>query len=257
MHKDLEFILDMIDSKLGNAFDINVYGEENILPGKALYCANHFHFLDPIFASYPVARATEKFTHVFAKPSLFSLPVIGNYLKRSRAIKSPRTKKEGHSKVHDALKDMTSAVYDSLKRDEPLYIAYSGTRTKHYSLDMRQEEKDGVMMGIMNILKKCDEKRDVFMVPVAVETYKKDSKLYFVYGLFALLGLVNPNEKSPIDVMYGKPIHIGQFLYDHGNNKKELFDYVVDSVYNMRVKIHDMHLRDHRRDLSRYGKSEI
>jgi hypothetical protein len=148
---------------------------------------------------------------------------------------------------------MTYDISECLKRNEPLYIAYSGTRTKNYSLDMRQKEKDGVIMGIMNILKKCDTKRDLFVVPVAVETYKKDSKFYFAYGLLALLGLMNPKEKNPIDVMYAKPVHIGKFLYDHGNNKKELFDYIVDSVYDMRVKIHEMHLGDNRRDLSRYG----
>jgi hypothetical protein len=92
-------------------------------------------------------------------------------------------------------------------------------------------------------------------VPVAVETYKKDSKFYFAYGLLALLGLIRPAEKSPIDVMYGKPIHIGEFLHNHENNKKQLFDYIVDSVYDMRVKLHEMHSGDYRRDISRYGKS--
>lgn len=254
MDKDLEWIIDTIDSRLGSAFEINTYGEENILPGKAVYCGNHFHFLDPIFASYPIVRNTEKSIHALAKPSLFRLPILGNYLRKSKAIITPRVKSEGSRAVRDAVNRMTEDISGFLSADEPLYVAYAGTRTKHYSLDMRQEEKDSVVMGIMHMLKKHDRSLDLHIVPVAVETYKKDSKLYFLYGLGALLGLLHPAEKSPIDVMYGKPVHIGEFLAS-GKNKKQLFDYIVDSVYDMRLKLHEMHSGDYRRDINRYGKS--
>lgn len=256
MDKNLEWILNTIDNRLGSAFEINVYGEENIVPGKAVYCGNHFHFLDPIFASYPVAKNTERLIHAMAKPSLFKLPVIGNYLRKSGAIKTPRIKKEGHKAVKGALDEMSKDISSFLSSDEPIYIAYTGTRTKHYPLDMREAEKDSTVMGIMSLLKKYDRSLDLEIVPVAVETYKRDSKFYFIYGLAALLGLLHPREKSPIDVMYGKPIHIGEFL-SKGKNKKELFDYIVDSVYDMREKLHEMHSGDYRRDISRYGRPEI
>ena len=100
---------------------ITVKGEEHLLPGSAVICANHSAMIDPFLVA--LSFKADSPIHVLAKAELFKIPVIAFFLR-----------KLGKISVDRSLADMSSvkASLSYLKNDEKILIFPEGTRASEY-----------------------------------------------------------------------------------------------------------------------------
>ncbi len=242
----LERMLQLYENKLGNIYEINLEGRENLQSGKAIYAASHHHHFDTLCVAYTICREANTWVHYLAKSSLFDLPILGNYLEEAGAIPIVRPyKQKKHDGIVERIPDTKSIKkfkedYSNLKqrvlsvyeKDEPIAFALAGTRTH----GTREEElkflEDGEIKesgkALITLLTPI---KDINIVPVNVDVYETDSDSHFADGMKALLGM-RRKEKIPVDISLGKPIHVGDYLKNH--TKQELAEEVRDMYWAMK-----------------------
>ncbi|MAG08155.1 hypothetical protein CMO89_01675 [Candidatus Woesearchaeota archaeon] len=284
VHRDFELTL-------GRGYSLRIHDFENAegLGSKALYAANHFHYFDPFFVGYAVSKNKDIWIHYIAKSELFHMPLIGPYVRNSRAIeivrpydvvkhedgtieRVPNDEKEKQFK--GSIRATQREIADMLKEDHSICFALSGTRTRNYGLDDASREnelmylEDGEMheekksLISMTILPEKKSGYDIFIVPVAVETYQKDSKKVIIKGVQALLKKYNPllrlyepKNKVPGDIMFGTPVHVGEFLSSRKRKtgKQDLAEKLRDDIWEMRRRLANINEGDSERSLSKHS----
>jgi len=248
---EIEDSIKRFEKKLGRSYDIRIHNPDNVQPGKALYCANHFHYFDPTFLMYAVAKSKKVLAHQMAKPSLYKIPMIAKELRKHKAIMTPRPKK-GEKLTKVDYKRMKKEISDYLEIDEPISFAYSGTRTENYGLDEGSKNKE-IKASNTGVLTLTQGQSGLRIIPVAIDTYQKNTKKVYARAFIAKLGLLRlftPKQKIGVDISFGVPIDIDSYLSSH--TKKDLMSKVVEEVYHMRIKHFEMNKGDPIRSLSKY-----
>lgn len=254
--KKLEDVVKAIDKKLMKKYDLKVHNPENIETGKVLYVSNHHHLFDPFFVGYAIAKENIPLHHM-AKESLFKMPFVKDIMNKYGAIKTYRPKKNSLRNSKEKIREMQEQISDYLSRDEGIYFAYAGTRTKNYDISeySKNLEKELAKTGVLSMAMK-DHKEDLKVQPVFVEIYEKDSGDIFFKGIKTLVGLNKSKNKIGADVMFGEPIDVKDFIYS-GNkkrNKKELIYQAIDDIFDMREKVReDLDDEPGRNPLELYG----
>lgn len=158
-------------------FRIRFIGRENILPGPAVFCANHSSNFDPIFMAF--ASGIEHHFHFMAKAELFKIPVISSVLKAIGSFPVSR----GQNDINAIKRALTY-----IKAGEKVVIFPEGTRKK-------TDEEGGAKRGAVRIA-------DQMSVPVVPVYIPRNKKLLHTYTIvFGAPYSVNPeNHKlSPDD----------------------------------------------------------
>jgi len=249
---ELQKSLELYEKKAGRAYDITLYQTENIQPGKAIYAVNHFHHFDPIFFLYSLAKEKGIMSHHMVKPSLHKFPFIRKYIKYFKTISTPR-EKMGETLTWEDYFRMKEEVNNYLDIDEPLSFSFSGTITHNVSFSEEDLEKEITLAkhnsGMISLAK---HDKDLCIVPVAVDTFEAFKRYDLLRGLFLLMGLVRKKKKIPVDITFGKPIHIHNFLKKKGHKKTDLMELVVKKVFELRQQTHLKNKDDKSRSLDRY-----
>lgn len=258
----LEEAIKEYEDNVGAYYDIKIWNPENVQAGRAIYVANHRHNSDPTFLMYGIIKEGKVLVHQFAKLYLFRIPVLGKELKRMKTIPVPtpkRRKKSHKERREDILKytqQMDGDIVKYLSMDEPISWAYSGTRMDNALLteENKQAEINAIKTGVIKrVQKKFDKSLEMYLVPVAIETYEKDSNLLFLKSLLMKKGFYKifpPRQKKGVDVMFGEPIFMAEYLSE-GNNIYDLVKHSVEEIWDMRKEIHDFYKKnpDPTRDL--------
>lgn len=141
-------------------YRINVVGLENFpKEGGVLLCANHIHNFDPLVVGIMAPRPV----HYMAKEEIFSVPVLGNIVKKCNAFPVKRGMSD-----REALRKGLNV----LKEDHVLGLFPEGTRSKTGELG-----KGLAGAGFFAL------RSDSYVVPCAIiGPYKSLHKLKVVYG---------------------------------------------------------------------------
>lgn len=239
-------------SKIDRIYEISIHNMENILPGKAVYALNHHHHFDPMFFIYALAKAKGILSHHMVKPSLYRIPVAGKYLKRFKTICTPR-QRMGEELTWEDYERMKQEVAAYLAMDEPVSFSYTGTITRNVRLTERdlqlEKETAAPNTGMISLVK---HDKDLHIVPVAIDTFQTRKDWDLVNSLLFLSGWIKKKNKIPVEISFGKPIHISSFLKTKGNKKSHLMDKVVEEVFSMRSLRQNEHGEDRTRSIDRY-----
>lgn len=244
--------IDFAASKINRIYQITLHNIENILPGKAVYALNHYHHFDPLFFLYALAESKKILSHHMVKPSLYRLPFAGKYLKTFKTIRTPRQRMGEKLTWHD-YEIMKQEVADYLAMDEPVSFSYTGTITKNVRLnseDLAAEQRAAETNTGMLTLVRHDP--DLHIVPVAVDTYQTRKDWDLLNSLVLLSGWFKKKVKIPVEISFGKPIHIKSFLKTRGHKKSTLIHKVVEQVYSLRQQRQLEHPDDAARSIERY-----
>ena len=258
---DLERSVKRFDKQFGRLYDLRIHNPDNILPGRAIYTANHFHHFDPIFILYAIARHSRVLAHQLAKPDLFRMPVIGRALKEYQAVVTPRPD-QGEAFDFDDYERMKDEIEIIINKDEPLSFAYAAKMTRNYEVSASSASLEAATAtsGPLTLVKKF---RGLFIVPVAVETYQKRSPRLLLRAFFTLTGLRGlfpVRKRHAADVIFGRPIDIDAFLATTNphtgrkNSRQNLIEYVVGEVYALRRLLDEQNKKDPARSLSLYTR---
>jgi len=257
--EELEKSITLFDKKFGQMYDLRIHNSENILPGKAIYTANHFHHFDPIFIVYAIAKFGKVLAHQLAKPSLYKIPFIRKGLKRYQTIFTPRPFRGEIFEFEDYEK-MKTEVHKSLEKDEPISYAYAAQMTSNYHINAENISKEQKLAtsGILSITRK---QRGLKIVPVAVETYQRRSRKMIAKAVITLTGisrLLPKGKKYAAELIFGTPIDIDTFLNTTNsvtgkkNKRQDLIEHLVEEVYHLRELLFEKNARDPKRSLSQY-----
>ncbi len=249
------------EDKFGKIYDIKIHNAENMVLGQGVYVANHFHHFDPIFVLYSVAKKKGILVHQLAKSSLFKFPIIGSALRKFKTIVTPRPHKGEKMSFEDyeKFKDNIHKVFAS---DSAISYAYAGTMTRNFPIDVEHLAKEIKLAnsGLLTVARKI---KGLKIVPVAVETYQKKTKMIFIKAFLYLTPLsrfFKPKKRYGVDLMFGKPIDIDTFIkqvkVDKNNRNKRqlLIEYVVGKIFELRQKIAEINKNDLNRSPDRYFK---
>lgn len=249
------------ERKFGKIYDLKIHNEKNILPGKGIYVANHFHHFDPIFILYSVAKTKSVLAHQLAKSSLFKLPIIGKALKKFSTIVTPRPNRGEKMSFNDYEK-FKDDIYGTLENDDAISYAYAGGMTKNYTIDSDNLAKE-IKVANSGLLTVARKVKGLKIVPIAVETYQRRSKMIFLKAFLYLTPLsrfFTPKKKYGVDLMFGKAIDIDTFIKnakvdkDHRNKRQLLIEHVVGKVFELREKIAKINKDDPNRSTKLYFK---
>lgn len=232
------------ESKFGKIYDLRIHNEKNILPGKGIYVANHFHHFDPIFVLYSIAKKKEVLAHQLAKSSLFKLPIIGKALKKFNTIVTPRPNR-GEKMSFDDYEKFKDDIYGTLNDNDAISYAYAGTMTRNYPVDSENLSNEIKLAnsGLLTVARKI---KGLKIVPIAVETYQKRSKKIFFKSFLYLTPLskfFKPKKRYGVDLMFGEAIDVDDFIKnvevdkDHRNKRQLLIEHVVGKVFELRQEI--------------------
>ena len=257
--EELEKSTTLFDRTFGKMYDLHIHSAGNILPGRAIYTANHFHHFDPIFILYAIARFGKVLAHQMTKPSLYKIPFFKKALKKYKTIVTPRPS-QGEDFDFDDYERMKLEVQESLDKDEPISYAYAARMTKNYKIDKQsiEKEKQIATSGLLSIVRK---QRGLKIVPVAVETYQKRSRKMIAKAIFTLTGLRSlfpRGKKYAADLIFGEPIDIDTFLNTTNPKtqkryrRQDLIEHVVEKIYSLRKQLCRENRRDPLRSLEKY-----
>jgi len=249
------------ERKFGKIYDLKIHNSENILSGKGVYVANHFHHFDPIFVLYSIAKKQGILAHQLAKASLFKYPIIGNALKKFKTIVTPRPHR-GEKMSFEDYEKFKDDIYGTFANDDAISYAYAGAMTRNYPIDGKHLAKEIKLAnsGLLTVARKI---KGLKIVPVAVETYQKRSKMIFLKAFLYLTPLsrfFTPKKKFGVDLMFGEPIDIDTYIKqvkvdkDHRNKRQLLIEHVAGEIFKLRQKIAEINKDDPNRSPDLYFK---
>ena len=253
--KNLEEAIRKTEKLFKKGYTVNIQQKEKIPEGPGVVIANHFNYLDPLFVLYSVAKETKRKPHPIVKQELLRMPIARKYMQLCEAIATPRPKK-GEKITKEDIKRLKNEIKNYLEKGELIYLAYSGTRTGRYHnfwLNEEALEKELELArqntGIIGLIHKMHIK-NLWIMPVAIDTYEKDSSKIFGKMLLGDLGLFIYLNKKPIDIIFGKP----RFLEDalNAETKQELMEEITKEIFELRKKNHEKYLEDDSRSLEKY-----
>jgi 1-acyl-sn-glycerol-3-phosphate acyltransferase len=249
------------ENKFGRIYDIRIYNEANILPGRGIYAANHFHHLDPAFILFAIARHRRVLTRQLAKPSLFKVPFIRGALRRYKAIMTPRPSR-GEDFEFDDFDRMRDEITAALEVDEPVSFAYAAHMTESFGVDAEScaAEKKSVHSGLLTLVRKI---RGLKIVPVAVDTYEPRTWRVFFKAFLILSGiarLLPRHKRCAVDIMFGEPVDIDEYLQSvdpetgRRNSRHQLVEQMAEKICSMRQALHHINQDDPDRSLQKYTR---
>jgi hypothetical protein len=128
---------------------------------------------------------------------------------------------------------------------------------KSKQAELEYLENGEIKKGGKAIIRLISDDKDNVIIPTVVETYQRNSNAIFTKGFIALLNLYHPKERVGVDVFFGEPIHIGEFLSQRDENGKKnttqkLAERVLDVQWDMRKELEEINKGDPQRSLLRY-----
>ncbi len=218
--KSLKWVRDKPTKNLHRAYDIKVYGSENILQEDVVYVANHFHYLDPFFTGISVAQKiieareaeagsskelekmlSEKgiWMNFIAKSNLFTfwtkgfmesigaIPIERPYdtIKHRDAGYIERVYNNSKSMSRNNLKEILAQLEEAYSDKRPVGLALAGTRTLNRSLDEESMQRELEHIVKLEEGRKTPEGKKIIEIDgQQYEVKKDDSSLMRLATLF-------------------------------------------------------------------------